>query len=138
MRGLEKNRMKRDTHTRKHTDGHRDSMKESAKGRFFENQLFRRKAEYSRSHEIEITNHILFHSACPVIYFCLLNRPVQSIAIGCDAHMSVCLCVCPPPRHSETVWNGDLWSKIILIFFVGGLLMDFHSVCACIPCRSLV
>ena len=36
MRGLEKNRMKRDPHTRKHTDGHRDSMKESAKGRFFE------------------------------------------------------------------------------------------------------
>ena len=33
MRGLEKNCMKRD----KQTDGHCDSMKESAKGRFFEN-----------------------------------------------------------------------------------------------------
>ena len=40
MRGLEKNRMKRDPHTRKHTDGHRDSMKESAKGRFFEKYYF--------------------------------------------------------------------------------------------------
>ena len=40
MRGLEKNRMKRDIQTRKHTDGHRDSMKESAKGRFFENVRF--------------------------------------------------------------------------------------------------
>ena len=36
MRGLGKNCMKRDMQTRKHTDGHRDSMKESAKGRFFE------------------------------------------------------------------------------------------------------
>ena len=37
MRGLEKNRMKGDKHTiQKHMDGHRDSMKESAKGRFFE------------------------------------------------------------------------------------------------------
>ena len=45
MRGLEKNRMKRDKHTRKHTDGHRDSMKESAKGRFFENVSFKFTAE---------------------------------------------------------------------------------------------
>ena len=36
MRGLEKNCMKRDKHKNTQTDGHRDSMKESAKGRFFE------------------------------------------------------------------------------------------------------
>ena len=30
MRGLEKNRMKRDKQTHRHTDGHRDSMIESA------------------------------------------------------------------------------------------------------------
>ena len=30
MRGLEKKRMKRDRHTRRHTYGHRDSMIESA------------------------------------------------------------------------------------------------------------
>ena len=34
MRGLEKNRMGKGTNTFDH--GHRDSMKESAKGRFFE------------------------------------------------------------------------------------------------------
>ena len=34
MRGLEKNCMKKGTKSQ--TDGHRDSMKESAKGRFFE------------------------------------------------------------------------------------------------------
>ena len=38
MRGLEKNCMGRG-HTDTHMDGHRDSMKESAKGRFFENIL---------------------------------------------------------------------------------------------------
>ena len=36
MRGLKKNRMGRGHQTHKQTDGHRDSMKESAKGRFFE------------------------------------------------------------------------------------------------------
>ena len=36
MRGLEKNYMKRE-HIYTYIDGHRDSMKESAKGRFFEN-----------------------------------------------------------------------------------------------------
>ena len=35
MRGLEKNCMKKGTNT--HANRHRDSMKESAKGRFFEN-----------------------------------------------------------------------------------------------------
>ena len=39
MRGLEKNRMKRDRQTDSPTDGHRDSMKEPAKGRFFENHM---------------------------------------------------------------------------------------------------
>ena len=36
MRGLEKNCMKRDRQTDTQTHGHGDSMKESAKGRFFE------------------------------------------------------------------------------------------------------
>ena len=36
MRGLEKNNMKRDRYIDRQIDGHRDSMKESAKGRFFE------------------------------------------------------------------------------------------------------
>ena len=36
MRGLEKNRMEKGQ-TDRHMNGHRDSMNESAKGRFFEN-----------------------------------------------------------------------------------------------------
>ena len=40
--------MKRDTQTRSHTDGHRDSMKESAKGRFFENIQLRLGYDYPR------------------------------------------------------------------------------------------
>ena len=42
MRGLEKNYMKRghiNIYIYTHIDGHRDSMKESAKGRFFENNV---------------------------------------------------------------------------------------------------
>ena len=37
MRGLKKDNMKRGHQTVRQTDTHRDSMKESAKGRFFEN-----------------------------------------------------------------------------------------------------
>ena len=55
MRGLEKNCMKRDIEqTRKDADGHRDSMKESAKGRFFEKGCINLNAGLEMGVKIEI------------------------------------------------------------------------------------
>ena len=98
MRGLKKNRMGRGQHGNTHADGHRDSMKESAKGRFFENpyfvlfnvcgsRMFIETINVTITDTIEDKNNLEFHEIYNYIYNPSYNRwyaakyllsPVQS------------------------------------------------------------